>query len=318
MRQIPRHCTEVVVLVCLVISVVRSAEAGPPQTSTTRCAEPNEAQDLKPVARVLDQQVFAEDLEFQRRSSRKWRPSSEELAMQRWRASHERICKPLWEQYCREHDLEATRDEVDNYLACSGLAFNFDLEDMLAEGLEDARERLATEELDERDRRDLVEFVTFMDRAEGSLLERNAAFLRRKIESPRLTPEERTKLVEYVEQEAEIVSQLTRIAKANRVQAASEIRLWKFYRAIYEEHGGTVISSPLNYGQEPIEALRTWLEGHEKAGSFAIDDEKLRRDFWLYYKQNWTGGRFVVDVVQPFAMPRLLMAVEADARATHE
>ena len=61
-------------------------------------------------------------------------------------------------------------------------------------------------------------------------------------------------------------------------------------------------------GQEPIDVLRKWLEGHEKAGRFEIYDQQLKSDFWLYYNQNWAGGRHAVaSDVELCTRPRLLM-----------
>lgn len=67
------------------------------------------------------------------------------------------------------------------------------------------------------------------------------------------------------------------------------IREWKFNRALYRQYGGQVIWQQA--GLEPLDAYRTWLEEHQRNGSFVLIDPELQTLFWLYF----TVGHVTVD-----------------------
>lgn len=74
---------------------------------------------------------------------------------------------------------------------------------------------------------------------------------------------------------------------------------WKFNKALYEQYGGVVVQR--HFGPEALGAMRKWLESHEQAGDFKIDDPKLRADFWEYYLH--VDQNLVVAAADPFGVP---------------
>lgn len=57
---------------------------------------------------------------------------------------------------------------------------------------------------------------------------------------------------------------------------------WKFQRHLYEKFGGGRILWQ-QAGTEAFDAMRQWLESHEKNGSFKISDPELRKEFYRYW-----------------------------------
>ena len=77
-----------------------------------------------------------------------------------------------------------------------------------------------------------------------------------------------------------------------RDMARSMVLHWKTNRALYEQYGGRVIGQ--QFGPEPLDAYRKFLEQQQAAGAFAINDPDLRAAFWRY---------FVDDAIHDFVDP---------------
>ena len=66
-----------------------------------------------------------------------------------------------------------------------------------------------------------------------------------------------------------------------RDMARSMILNWKTSRALYEQYGGRVIGQ--QFGPEPIDAYRTFLEEQQAGGAFSINDSDIHGAFWRYF-----------------------------------
>ncbi len=67
-----------------------------------------------------------------------------------------------------------------------------------------------------------------------------------------------------------------------RNMAQSLIRQWKINKALYDEYGGRIIYQ--QFGPEPLDAYRRFLEQRLKEGAFVIHDRSLADSFWRYFK----------------------------------
>jgi len=66
-----------------------------------------------------------------------------------------------------------------------------------------------------------------------------------------------------------------------RDMARSIIRQWKINRRLYGEYGGRVIYQ--QFGPEPLDAYRRFLEERQRAGDFAIVEKSFEAPFWRYF-----------------------------------
>ena len=69
-----------------------------------------------------------------------------------------------------------------------------------------------------------------------------------------------------------------------RDMGRSLIRQWKLNRALFQQYGGRVIYQ--QFGPEPLDAYRQYLEECQAAGDFAINEKALEADFWRYFKDD--------------------------------
>ena len=67
-----------------------------------------------------------------------------------------------------------------------------------------------------------------------------------------------------------------------RGMGASLIRRWKINKSLYEAHGGRIIYQ--QFGPEPLDAYRVYLEERQAAGDFTIQDPGLATEFWRYFR----------------------------------
>lgn len=67
-----------------------------------------------------------------------------------------------------------------------------------------------------------------------------------------------------------------------RGMARSMIGRWKLNRALFEEYGGRVIFH--QFGPEPLDAYRAYLEVRRDAGDLTFLDEKFAAAFWRYFE----------------------------------
>ena len=66
-----------------------------------------------------------------------------------------------------------------------------------------------------------------------------------------------------------------------REMARSMIRQWKLSRALYKQYGGRIIYQ--QFGPEPLDAYRQYLEERQAAGDFSIIEPAFVDEFWRYF-----------------------------------
>ena len=72
-----------------------------------------------------------------------------------------------------------------------------------------------------------------------------------------------------------------RLPEAERRETSrTMIRGYKINQALWGEYGGRVIFQ--QFGPEPIDAYRRFLEDHQKKGTFTIVDKTMKDAFWEY------------------------------------
>jgi heat shock protein HslJ len=62
------------------------------------------------------------------------------------------------------------------------------------------------------------------------------------------------------------------------------IRQWKLSRALYQQYGGRIIYQ--QFGPEPLDAYRHYLEERQAAGDFTIHRKDFAATFWRYFTDN--------------------------------
>lgn len=82
-----------------------------------------------------------------------------------------------------------------------------------------------------------------------------------------LTPEERTE-----------------VTTMRRDMGRAMIRQWKINRALYAQYGGRIIYQ--QFGPEPLDAYREFLEQQQTAGAFEFRDAAREADFWRYFRDD--------------------------------
>ena len=75
--------------------------------------------------------------------------------------------------------------------------------------------------------------------------------------------------------------EVEQVASNRRNMAQALIRQWKINQALYEEFGGRIIYQ--QFGPEPLDAYRQFLEKRQSEGAFAIHDQSLATSFWRYF-----------------------------------
>lgn len=71
------------------------------------------------------------------------------------------------------------------------------------------------------------------------------------------------------------------IASMRRSFAQASIMHWKLNRALYDQYGGRIIGQ--QFGPEPLDAYREFLQERKDAGAFEILRPDLEQDFWRYF-----------------------------------
>ncbi len=105
--------------------------------------------------------------------------------------------------------------------------------------------------------------------------------LRRKLGAEGLTSEK-----ELNEQER------SQLAQIRREMGRSLIRRWKLNRELYRQYGGRIIYQ--QFGPEPLDAYRQYLEERRDAGDFTILHKPFEKTFWHY---------FTTDAIHDFYRP---------------
>jgi hypothetical protein len=71
------------------------------------------------------------------------------------------------------------------------------------------------------------------------------------------------------------------VGQMRRDMARALIRQWKLNRALYRQYGGRIIFQ--QFGPEPLDAYRKYLEERQAAGDFQIHAPSFEGPFWRYF-----------------------------------
>lgn len=71
------------------------------------------------------------------------------------------------------------------------------------------------------------------------------------------------------------------VVALEKTLAEEVIRQWQINKALYEQYGGRIVYQ--QFGPEPLDALRRFLEQHKDQGDFVIRDTLLDDAFWDYF-----------------------------------
>jgi len=71
------------------------------------------------------------------------------------------------------------------------------------------------------------------------------------------------------------------VEQKRRDMGRSMIRRWKLNRALYRQYGGRIIFQ--QFGPEPLDAYRQYLEERQAAGDFEIHEKAFENEFWRYF-----------------------------------
>jgi len=71
------------------------------------------------------------------------------------------------------------------------------------------------------------------------------------------------------------------VATMRRQMGNAVIRNWKINKSLYEAYGGRIIYQ--QFGPEPLDAYREYLEELQDAGRLKIVDEAMAETFWRYF-----------------------------------
>ncbi len=82
--------------------------------------------------------------------------------------------------------------------------------------------------------------------------------------------------------EDELTAEEKAAVEALRTDTARSLILhWKINKSLYGDYGGRIIYQ--QFGPEPLDAYRLFLEEQQAAGAFSLPDETLRTSFWRYF-----------------------------------
>ena len=74
------------------------------------------------------------------------------------------------------------------------------------------------------------------------------------------------------------------LADMERVMARAIVERWKINRSLYDHYGGRIIFQ--QFGLEPLDAYRRYLEERQEAGDFAFHDDAMSEHFWRYFRDD--------------------------------
>lgn len=78
--------------------------------------------------------------------------------------------------------------------------------------------------------------------------------------------------------------EVPQVTGMRRDWARAIIRQWKVHRALYQRYGGRIIFQ--QFGPEPLDAYRQYLEERRSAGDFTIHDKAFEDAFWRYFNDD--------------------------------
>jgi hypothetical protein len=170
---------------------------------------------------------------------------------------YELICKPVFEQYRAEHELEPTEEEIAELIV---------------------RNRLAKLNQRQTAAVDLAQLQTQVLEAQVRL------------ERKDLPPNIRKRLEQQLSHRETRIKELDKTLatppeppdpKSDRFSAQWYLGRWKLQQSLYKKYGGRAIWQQV--GPEAIDGMRDLLKEKEAEGFFTIHDPHLRERFWEPY-----------------------------------
>ena len=167
------------------------------------------------------------------------------------------ICKPIFEQYRAEHELEPTEEEFAEFIVRKQQA-KLNRRQTAADNLA----QLQTQVLEDQAGLDSKELPTNVrKRLEQRLSHRESRI--KELETELAKPPEPPN------------------PQADRFSAQWYLGRWKLQQSLYKKYGGRAIWQQV--GPEAIDAMRDLLKEKESDGYFTIHDTLLRKRFWEPY-----------------------------------
>lgn len=137
--------------------------------------------------------------------------------------------------------------------------------------------------------------TAFFDKEHGQRIKKEEPKLRERLEaveeqlaSRGLTDEKQQEL-----ENEKLVLQI-QLKPPGRFFAVFMLSNWKFQRHLYDQYGGGRVLWQ-QAGMEAFDAMRKWLEAHEKKGDFKITDPALRSTLYEYWTTMEHGAFLIED-----------------------
>jgi hypothetical protein len=211
---------------------------------------------------------------------------------------HDLFMVPVMQKYCDAHKAEITPTEAEISLAAVALEKRYweakrEDEPKCRRLLKEVQEKLANPKLP-KDQRQGLETYRIVYRSELAderpKLREELKNIKERMSHAKLTKAEREHL-EFVRGSIE-----ASLHPVSRDTVHFIVDHWKLERHLYKKFGGGRLLFQ-QAGTEAFDAMKNWLQTHERAGSFKITDPKLRTEFYHYW--NRSHGPFMIVDKQP-------------------
>jgi hypothetical protein len=162
------------------------------------------------------------------------------------------INQHLFQAYAKQHDIQASQEEIDLYIAKID---QFMLEDR------------------EKDAAKIIEIEQQLEAI--SLSEEQRKQLKSNLDDlQRLQTQARMDEMMNGQQRQEVL-------EARQTFARAIIERWAINKALYKQYGGRILSQQL--GPEPLDAMHEYLQGQKQKQNFIIYDQAMEAFFWAYF-----------------------------------
>ena len=107
------------------------------------------------------------------------------------------------------------------------------------------------------------------------------------------------------------------VKQMRREMGRAMIERWKLNKALYEQYGGRIIFQ--QFGPEPLDAYRRYLEERQQAGDFTIQNADFVQPFWDYFTNDAKHDFFEpgsAEEARAFSMPPWESSPVADGRSS--
>ena len=162
------------------------------------------------------------------------------------------IGEKLFQNYARQHKIEASQEEVDLYIA--------------------KMEQFMRDDRNKRETR-IVEIQQQLKT--GSI----PAEQKKQLQSELDTLESLHK--QDFEDESADKQEQQEVLKIRQAMARGIIEQWMINKALYQQYGGRIIYQQL--GPEPLDAMRDYLKEQQQKGAFKILEKSFEAPFWDYF-----------------------------------